>query len=201
MAKNPKRQLKKKIARHVSAETVDRMANAKVSPETVTDPQELTTHSSGEKQGNYRNPPDAYKFKPGHSGNPAGRPKDLLKQIGLNISSKKAAKILAPEELELIRQLDMNPNDITLIEAVMVMLGTSTNPDKLSIFLDRTFGKVPNININAEISHNIVQRFSSKLTDAELERIKAGEDALEILLDKLPDVADMDNIVDVETDE
>lgn len=163
---------------------------------------EQSIQVSGKKQG--RNPPEEYRFKPGQSGNPSGRPKDLLRSIGMKIAQKKAVKILSKEELELVRNLDMNPNDITVIEAVMTLLATSTNKDKLELFMDRTFGKVPNININAEISTALVTRFRSKFTDAELQRIASGEEALEILLEKLPDVENVqveDEVIEVEEDE
>jgi hypothetical protein len=160
-------------------------------PEIVTDEQSLV---STEQQRPYMPGGITGKgFRPGQSGNPNGRPKDLLRSIGLNIANKKARKILSEEELDLIRRLDMNPNDITVIEAIMTLLATSTNKDKLELFMDRTFGKVPNININAEVTAAVVARFKNKFTDAELERIGEGEDALEILLEKIPDVPDIHN--------
>ena len=129
-----------------------------------------------------------YKFKPGQSGNPKGRPKDPLKAIGLRIAQLKANKVLKPKEQKYLADLGLDTADITTIEYIMATLATSKNPLKIQMYLERTFGKVPNINLNAEINTQLVMRFRSKFTDSELEQIANGADALELLLDKLPDV-------------
>lgn len=136
---------------------------------------------------------------PGNSGNPAGRPQgsgnryDPLKQIGMQIAFTNASLILTPKQRKLAKQLGYAPSDVRLVEALMIHLATSSNPNKIALFLERTFGKVPNINIHAEYNASLVQRFKSKLTDSELESIGDGADVLDILLSKLPDVDETDN--------
>lgn len=134
-------------------------------------------------------------FQPGQSGNPSGRPPDVLKAIGLRIAQLKANKVLKPNELKMLEDLGIDTASVTVIEALMAQLAMSKNPIKQQMYMERVFGKVPNINLNAQISESIVTRFKSKFTDAELERIVNGEDALEILLEKLPD-ADGNDIID-----
>lgn len=158
----------------------------KVSPEIITDYQEIEKVVSPQKH--LREDLEGYKWKPGQSGNPSGRPKDELKAIGLRIAQLRTGKILKPKEMQYLKDLGMDTADMRVIEFIMAQLATSRNPQKIEMFLDRVYGKAPNININAEISASLVTRFKSKLTDAELERIASGEDALEILLEKLPDV-------------
>lgn len=136
---------------------------------------------------------------PGNSGNPAGRPPgsknrvDPLKQIGMQIAFTNASLTLTPKQKKLAKQLGYAPSDVRLIEALMIHLATSSNPNKIALFLERTFGKVPNINIHAEYNMSLVTRFKSKLTDSELEAIAEGADVLDILLSKLPDVDDGDS--------
>lgn len=138
-----------------------------------------------------------YQFQKGESGNPNGRPKDVLKEIGKRIAAQSMKRVLSKEERQIAADLDFNPDDITMVETIMLHLATSRNPAKIEMFLDRVYGKVPNLNVNTQISESLVARFRSKLTDAELERIGAGEDALQILLDKLPDVNEED-VIDAE---
>jgi hypothetical protein len=142
---------------------------------------------------------EPYKWKKGQTGNPRGRPKDPLKAIGLRIAQLKAHKVLTPEEEKYIQALGLETADLKVIEHIMVSLAMSSNPAKVEMFLDRVYGKVPNININAEISATLVAKFRNKFTDAELERIASGEDALDVLISKLPDVDhDEDEIVEAE---
>lgn len=168
---------------------------AKVAPEMIEDVQEIQ-QVSPEKQ--LRKDLEPYKWQPGQSGNPSGRPKDPLKAIGLRIAQLKVGKTLKPKEQKYLQDFGLEMADLTTIEFIMAQLATSRNPAKIQMYLERTFGSVPRINLNAQISENLVQRFGSKFTDAELERIKSGEDALEILLDKLPDV---DRVIDVEPED
>lgn len=141
---------------------------------------------------------------PGQSGNPAGRPTgssnkyDPLKQIGMQLAFTNASLILTPKQRKLAKKLGYAPGDVKLIEALMIHLATSGNPNKIQLFLERTFGKVPNINIHAEYNASLVQRFSNKLTDSELEAIAEGADVLDILLSKLPDVDEVDNVHSME---
>lgn len=122
----------------------------------------------------------------------------MLKEIGKRIAKASVRRYLNKEEREIAEQLEMNPDDMNMVESIMLSLATSKRPEKIAMFLERVYGKVPNLNINAQISESLVARFRSKLTDAELERIGAGEDTLQILLDKLPDVNEDEEIVDAE---
>jgi hypothetical protein len=143
-----------------------------------------------------------YKFKPGQTGNPLGRPPDPVKEIGKRIAAARMDKVLKAEERELATQLGFNAADMTLLEHLMVGLATSRNPMKIELFLKRTFGNVPNININAEVSAQLVSRFKSKFTDSELEAIGDGASAMDILFDKLPDVdQDDEDTIDGEISE
>lgn len=152
--------------------------------------------------------PDAarpYMWKKGQSGNPSGRPKDVVKEIGKRISQARAGRALRPRERKLAEDLGFDVNDITMLEQIMLSLATSKHPLKVALFLERTYGKVPNININAEINTQLVMRFRSKLTDAELEDIANGANPMDILFDKLPDIDDaarLDDadIIDVDAD-
>ena len=128
---------------------------------------------------------------PGQSANPSGRAPDVVKAIAKRIAQLKAGKILGEKELDKLRRLGLDHADITVIESIILDWATSTNPIKQQMYIERIAGKVPNININAEVSAAVVSKFRNKLTDAELERIGAGEDALEILLEKIPDVPDI----------
>lgn len=169
--------------------------NVKTQKEDQTQPQD-----TGEKQaipGAGRGgviPPEHTRFQPGKSGNPNGRPRDVVKEIGKMIASRRAGKALTERERKLAEDLDFNPKDITVLEQIMLSLATSKNPLKIALYLERTFGKVPNININAEINAALVTRFRSKFTDAELEDIAEGANPMDILLDKLPDVDDAPRI-------
>ena len=133
-----------------------------------------------------------YQFTPGESGNPHGRPKDIVKEIGRRIARTKVGKVLSTKERKFAADLDIKPDDMTILQNIMLELSMSRNPQKIELFLDRTFGKVPNININAEISASLVARYRTKFTDAELEQIASGEDALDILMQKIPDVIEGD---------
>jgi len=141
---------------------------------------------------------EPYQWKEGQSGNPSGRPPDMIKGIALRVAQLKAGKVLSEREQEKLKRLGIDAADITTLESILIDWATSKNPLKQSLFVERVGGKVPNINLNAQIQESLVSRFKSKLTDSELERIAGGEDAMDILLDKLPDVdgSDGDGIIE-----
>lgn len=144
-----------------------------------------------------------YKWKPGQSGNPQGRPKDVIKEIGKRIASAKVDKILSPKSRQLAQDMGFDPRDMTLLESIMLQLASSKNPMKIELFLKRTFGNVPNVNINAEVDAQLVARFRAKFTDSELESIADGASPMDILFEKLPDIDtnDYSNIIEAEVDE
>jgi len=178
---------------------IDEKSEFKVQGEVISDYQEIKKVGSPKKQ--LPKELEEYKWKPGQTGNPKGRSPDLVKSIAKRIAQLKAGKILSPKELQKLKKLGIADADITVIESIIVDWATSTNPIKQQMYIERLAGKVPNININAEISTALVSRFRSKFTDAELERIASGEDALEVLVDKLPDadtISGDDEVVDAE---
>lgn len=132
-------------------------------------------------------------WKPGQSGNPLGKPRgarNTLKDVGQRIAGSRAYGLLSAKQRNLANSMGFNADEITIIEALMLNLATSANPNKIALFLERTYGKVPNINLNAQLNENLITRFRSKLTDSELEEVANGADVLEILLSKLPDADD-----------
>jgi len=129
-----------------------------------------------------------YHYKKGQSGNPSGRQKDVVRAIGQQIAARKISKALKPKEREMAEQMGFDTSEITLLENLMLKLAMSANPMKVALFLERTFGKVPNININAEMDATLVARFRQKFTDSELQAIANGESPMDILFEKLPDI-------------
>jgi len=176
----------------------EKVANAKVAPEIIAEYQEIAEVSpSKQRQLEALEP---YKWQPGQSGNPSGRPPDLVKSIALRMGQLKADKILSENELEKLKRLGLDKAGVTVIENIILDWATSGDSNKQQLFVERFGGKVPNINLNAEISAGLVTRFKSKLTDSELEAIANGADAMDILFDKLPDIDTDDSIVDADTE-
>lgn len=162
--------------------------DAKVSPEIIIDEQSLV--STKEQRPYMPGGITGKGFQPGESGNPSGRPPDIIKGIALRLGQLKIGKILSPEELEKLKKLGLDTAGITVIESIVLDWATSKNPFKQQLYVERVAGKVPDINYVVQMNENIVRRFRSKFTDAELERIISGEDPLDILLEKLPDADD-----------
>lgn len=132
-------------------------------------------------------------WRDGQSGNPLGKPRgsrNTLRQVGERIAGARAYALLSIKQRNLATSMGFNVDEMSIIEAVMINLATSANPNKIALFLERTYGKVPNINLNAQLNENLITRFRSKLTDSELEEVANGADVLEILLSKLPDADD-----------
>ncbi len=171
-----------------------KVRGAKVAPEIISEYQEIKQVSPKKQLPSEL---EEYKWRPGQSGNLSGRPKDIIKEIGKRIMKTRVGKVLNPKERKLAEDMDFQPDEITVLENMLLQMAMSKNPAKNIIFLERVFGKVPDINFNVQVNDDIVRRFRSKLTDAELERIVAGEDPLDILLEKIPDV-DVIEIVDSE---
>lgn len=194
----PKR--KKNVPLDIADHPLDMQTN--VAPEIITEYQPLVTkvkQGKGYRDGVHIGSKNLIPLQPGQSGNPSGRPPDALKAIGLRIAQMKAGKILKPKEQEMLKSLGIDTADVTVIEHIMASLATSKNPMKVQMFMERVYGKMPNINLNAEISSGLVTRFKSKLTDSELEAIAGGADAMDILFDKLPDIEE-DNVIDVDAE-
>lgn len=147
---------------------------------------------SGSKQEPKRRPDGTY--EEGQSGNPAGRPLgsvDPVKEIGRKIAARRIAAKIPTKLRNQLKKAGVEVDDIeqlTMLDLIMEQLASSSNPAKLQMFLERTYGKVPNVNVNTNQNVDFVVRYASKFTDAELEAIKEGADALEILVSKLPDV-------------
>ena len=174
--------------------------NIKTVPDTVVEPSKITEVPAW-KQRQLDAIKD-YKFQPGKSGNPSGRAPDLVKGIALRIAQLQAGRILSEKEQEKLKRLNIDTADITVLESIIIDWATSSNPLKQQLYVERVAGRVPNINLNAEISQGLVTRFKSKLTDSELEAIAGGADAMDILFDKLPDVEEdnSSNIIDVDAE-
>lgn len=204
MSMKPKTKSQKPVRKNVPLDIKDHPVKNEfvAGKEVISEPEEIQKVVTPKKQ--LPKELEDYKWKAGQTGNPSGRPKDTLKALGMRIAQLKAGKVLKPKEQKYLQDLGLDTADMSVITFIMAQLATSRDPAKISMFLERVYGKVPNININAEISTALVTRFRSKFTDAELERIVSGEEALEILLDKIPDVADVqpqDEVVDAEEDE
>jgi hypothetical protein len=150
----------------------------------------MTTSEISEKK--HKHPPPPHAWKPGQSGNPAGRPVgsgDPLKEIGRKLAEKRIRLGLKTKELRELQHmglLESIDEEMSLAEAIMLQLAVSGNPAKLEMYLERAYGKVPNKNINENSGFDWT-RYVGKFTDAELERIKSGEDPLQILVSKIPD--------------
>lgn len=78
---------------------------------------------------------------------------------------------------------------VTRTELILLDWATSTNPQKQQLFMEYAHGKVPTMNYNANMT-TLLHQYSDRLTDAELERIKAGESVVDILFSKLPAISD-----------
>ena len=138
-------------------------------------------------------------FPKGVSGNPAGRPigsVDPLKEIGRKIADKRIQLHVPKKQQEQMRKLGIHPegNDISIIESIMLHLASSDNPAKIAMFIERTYGKTANININQNSSFDFMQH-ASKFTDSELEAIKNGADPISIISEKLLDVNELEDII------
>lgn len=145
-----------------------------------------------EEDQNKKSQPEHW-WKPGQSGNPAGRPKgsvDPLKEIGRKIAEQRISSGLSIKQQRQLKKLGISFDDTSVLELIMTEMALSSNPAKIAMFLERTFGKVPNVNLNTNQNIDIVSKFKNKFTDSELESIAGGADALEILLAKLPDVGE-----------
>lgn len=169
--------------------------DAKVAPEVITDQAEITQVPAWKQRQLDALKP--YKFKPGQSGNPSGRAPDIVKGIAMRIAQLQVGKILDEKEIDKLKKLGLDSADMTVIENIILDWATSGNPIKQQMYIERISGRVPNVNINAEINAGLVTKFKNKFTDSELEAIAGGANAMDILFDKLPDVEE-DNTIDGE---
>ncbi len=143
---------------------------------------------TGEEAKNTRD--EHGRFLPGYTANPAGKPKgyrDPLKEIGRRIAEQRISQGLTIKQRKALEKAGFQLEDVTMIDTIMMDLATSRNPTKQNMFIERTYGKVPNVNINHNDSFDFM-KYRKKYTDSELEQIAEGADALEILLNKIPDI-------------
>jgi CRISPR/Cas system-associated protein endoribonuclease Cas2 len=117
---------------------------------------------------------------------------DPLKEIGRKIAEKRIEAGLTVKQRNLLKKAGYVLEDLSVIEAIMIELASSSNPAKIQMYLERTYGKVANINVNQNSQFDFMKH-ANKFTDAELEAIKAGADPLDILFAKLPDVEENNN--------
>lgn len=148
---------------------------------------------SGKKVGPPRRPDGT--LLPGMGSlNPAGRPPgsvDPLKEIGRKIAESRMQLKMTVAQRRELQKAGLLDDDTTLIEQVMALLATSSNPVKIQMFMERLYGKVANVNVNQNSQFDFMKH-ANKFTDAELESIKVGADPLDILFAKLPDVNEKD---------
>lgn len=126
--------------------------------------------------------------------NTAGRPAgsgDPLREIGKKIAETRINTGVPTALRRKLKKAGVNIDDtakLTMIELIMIELAASGNPAKLQMFLERTYGKVANININQQREFDF-KKWKSKFTDSELEQIlEENADPFELLFAKLPDV-------------
>ncbi len=136
-------------------------------------------------------------FLPGVSPNPSGRPRgsgDPIREIGKKIAESRVKLKLSRADRKALVEAglidDESQKDVALIEQLMLTLALSSNPVKNKEFLDRTFGRTANVNINTNQSLDVVSKYRDKFTDSELDLISSGADPLEILIGKIPDIPD-----------
>ena len=132
-----------------------------------------------------------WQFKPGQSGNPAGRPvgsADPVKEIAERIANARIAMKLSAKQRRELAKMGVTDDNMTVLEHIIFDWATSSNVVKQDKFMERLAGKVPNKNVNQNQSNFDFMKYASKFTDSELEAIKGGADPLEILVAKLPDI-------------
>jgi len=152
----------------------------------------MKTEKSVDKQSKKEYKP--WQFKPGQSGNPAGRPVgsvDPVKEVAERIANARIAMKLSAKQRRELAKMGITDDNMTVLERIIFDWATSSNVVKQDKFMERLAGKVANRNVNQNQSNFDFMKYASKFTDAELEAIKNGSDPLEILIAKLPD-ADRD---------
>jgi len=133
----------------------------------------------------------------GFRANPNGRPfgsVDPLKEIGRKIAEERIADGLSIKQRRRLVKMGVKVEDLSVVEHIMRDWAFSNSAIKQEKYIERTFGKVPNVNINSNSSFDWM-RHSSKFTDAELEAIKDGADPLEIYSSKIPDVETVEEVI------
>lgn len=78
---------------------------------------------------------------------------------------------------------------VTRAELILLDWSTSNSPQKQELFMAYAYGRVPQVNVNQNMTM-LLRQYGDRLTDAELDRVKAGESPLDILISKLPKIAD-----------
>jgi len=93
-------------------------------------------------------------FKPGQSGNPSGKPKQLLTKDKV---SSIFQKFSCKNRIELQAVIDDQKSTMIEIMVASVMVKAAKEGDyaRVQFLLDRAVGKVPNENINENLNANI----------------------------------------------
>lgn len=143
---------------------------------------------SGEKQEKKPGTFDKNDPRINREGRPVGS-RDPLKEIGLRIAKMQIAKGIPVKQQRKLRKMGIDiDQNFTMLESIMIELATSGNPAKLQMYLERTFGKVANVNMNYSAENIKFEKYRKKFTSSELEEIASGANWLEMLLDKIPDI-------------
>ena len=114
-------------------------------------------------------------------GRPPKKQDDIIKELTEVLMTH---KVVLPTKVR--RKMNLDTSEITILENILLDWALSLNPAKQQMLIERVFGKVPVRNINENSGFDWT-KYVGKFTDAELERIKSGEDPLQILVSKIPD--------------
>ena len=121
-------------------------------------------------------PPEETRWKPGQSGNPGGKKKDLLTQSQVKGLISDFAKL----DIEALAKIASDPKSTwTEMTLAKQMLNAPDDLATLNFVLDRSIGKVKDVKeVTVVPKPTIVQRSSGAqmILGAELKRIEAGDE-------------------------